>query len=91
MKTLISIVVSLVLMYLVFFQLDPYIINSIMDALPETGNIVEWFKIIKIGLWVLLITLTGGLSIGLSIMIGSMVRGILGVSNSKKKLRQFRR
>jgi len=90
MKNLISLIVTLVALYFVFFQLDPWIVNSIMDAIPQTENILEWFKLIKIGIWVVLILLTGGLSIVLSIALGGIVHSIFeGIeSQRKRKLRR---
>lgn len=77
MKTIISVLVGLVIFYLIFFQLDPWIVNSIMNAIPQEESIIEWMKLLKIAVWFFVISLTAGLGIGLSVWIGGIARIIL--------------
>ena len=80
MKTIISIITAIILMWLVFFKLDPAIVNSIVHTLsPESAN----NGLIKLILWVFLVLVSGSITIIVSIFIGWVVYTFLEVFTKK--------
>ena len=74
MKVLLSILVGLVVFWLVFFKIDPAIISWVMSNVPESAS--EWFGLIKIGVWLVVVGFTAGLGIWLSLMVGGILEAI---------------
>ena len=75
MKSIISVIVGAIVLYLVFFQLDPLIVNSIINLIPESAS--EWLGIIRLIVWIFTIAWTGGLALWLSIVVGGFIYVIL--------------
>jgi hypothetical protein len=73
MKALASIIVGIITFYLIIFQFDPWVVGMIMDAVPPT----EWFALIKIIVWIVVLFFTLSFAIWFSIFIGSAVAMIL--------------
>lgn len=74
MKTLVSIIAGLFIGWLVFFKLDPWIVQSVIDMIGvEESNL----GLAKLILWVILIVFTGSLTIWLAAIAGILVRIVL--------------
>jgi len=73
LKGLISIALGGLMFYLVLFQIDPWIVSLIMDAVPET----EWFALIKIIVWVIVFCCTVGLAVWSTIIVAGLIRMVL--------------
>lgn len=76
MKLLLSIIVGLVIGYLIFFQLDPFIVRSIVDMISAPS---EWVGVTKFIAWVVVLVFTGGLGIWISVVFVGFVWSILDV------------
>ena len=64
MKYFVSILIGLIIFITIIFVIDPLIVKTIMNAIPQSAH--EWFKLIKIGIWIVLIFFTIGITISLS-------------------------
>lgn len=75
MKGLISVLVALLLMWLVFFKLDPAIVNWFLNLIPASHN--DWKPMLKVIGWIVVVFFTGGFTIWIAALIGTLFYGIL--------------
>lgn len=76
MKTLISVLVGILVAYLMFFKFDAFVVNSVLDAIPQSAD--EWKPLLKIVLWIIMVCVTFGLTVMLAVLAGFLTRVILG-------------
>lgn len=82
MKILTSIAVGIISMYLVLFQLDPWLVAQIVDMIGiEKGNI----GLAKLIIWIVVIFFTGGITFWISVLLGAFTAAILSSSSSKTR------
>lgn len=75
MKGIISVIVGLIVFYLIFFQIDPAIVNWIVSKVPESAG--DWIGLIEIGVWIVTLAWTIGLGLWLSGVIATIAYVIL--------------
>lgn len=68
MKAIITVVTFLICGYLGFLA-DSVIVGFILERVPET----EWYGLIEIGVWGLILVLTFGLILSISVAISALV------------------
>jgi hypothetical protein len=76
MKTLISFILSVVVAFLLVYYVDGALVSYIVDQIPKSAS--EWIGLIRIGVWILVLLLTGGIIIWISSILGIIVNAILG-------------
>lgn len=75
MKTLISLMVSLIIAFLLIYFVDGAIVNYIISKIPNSAG--EWIGLIKAGIWIIILVLTSGIVIWISVAIGLILNAIL--------------
>ena len=75
MKTLITVVITLSFLAFVFFKVDPGIVNWFVNALPPSAH--DWLPILRIIGWIIVVMFTGGITVGISILLGLLIYDLL--------------
>ena len=76
MKTLFSILVGIAVFLIMIFVVDKAIVNAIAEQIPKSA--AEYLGLIRIGLWIIILFLTTGLSIWIGMFFGFITRLFLG-------------
>ena len=70
MKMLFSIIIGIIVFAIIILWIDPMIISIVMKLIPESAH--EWFGLIKLGLWIILLVFTLGLTFTISFIVASV-------------------
>jgi hypothetical protein len=74
MKGLLVGILTFVLFICTIIWLDSMLVSALLDLFPDSAS--EWFGVIKVGLWILVISFTGGISFAVAMVIAAIVTAL---------------
>ena len=70
MRTPIAIITGIITAIIIIFYIDPKIVNYVLSLVPVSAN--EWLGLIKLVVWIFLVSATLGITAYISLVIGSI-------------------
>ncbi len=88
MKNIISFLIGLAVFVCIIVYFDGWLVNLILDAVPDSA--VEWLKLIRIGVWIVVLMFTFGIALAISVFIGGLINVFWSANESKNRMKNWR-